>query len=304
MNLRMSTAPDTVVAGKPSQAKVISATDGAQVTRAGQRLEDPIGTAIMSCYSNLVYSPLIVVLYVFALSCTAASIFGVEGPLEFAADEIQKTYNTTKAPAVKALAGASYRIVKYVLVYQTVAITVCLVWLPYAKKPSSKNFNASVLFTVLSFLISGLGLLELFLLTQCWFLYTELRNPRHKLFVAAFVGFLIIFQYMADPAQGQITNKPKRIYHYNWPTSSKEIEFSPVKFSKPVVIETQTTTVFSQPVTPASTTSELANVPVKHSSFPYSKRPDGTSSLSRSDMPQIIFEHNRRKNLRQLPTDP
>lgn len=207
---------DTVVTGKTERPKVVSTTDGAQVIKGGQRLEDPIGTAIMSSYSNLVYSPLIVALYVLAIACTCASIFSVEGPLEFAVDEIQKTYNTTKAPIIKALAGSSYRICKWLLAYKDTAITVALLWLPYAKKPSSKNFNVTILFTVLAFLFSGVGLLELFMLSQCWFLYTELRNPRHKLFVGGFVGLLIIFQYLAEPVVGQITNRPAKVFRYHW----------------------------------------------------------------------------------------
>lgn len=189
---------DTVVTGPTPQSRLIGAIDVRPMTRGGQQVGDPIGSAIISSYANLVYSPAIVCLYFVTLASACASIFSIDGPLEFAFLETKKTATTTTSPVIRSVTTAIYKLLGYLVVNKDMVVSLALVWLPYSKKPSTKNFSFSVIITLFFFMFSSTGLLELLMLSQCWFLFTELRNPRHKAFIGGFVGLIFLFNYIAS----------------------------------------------------------------------------------------------------------
>lgn len=216
---------DTVVSGPTPQARLVGAIDGRQMVRGGQQVGDPIGSAIVSSYSNLVYSPAIVCLYFITLASACASIFSIDGPLEFAFLETKKTATTTTSPLVRSVTTAIYKLLGYLVVNKDMVVSLALVWLPYSKKPSTKNFSFSVIITLFFFMFSSTGLLELLMLSQCWFLFTELRNPRHKAFIGGFVGLIFLFNYIALPANGDSSLN----LHYNWEQSSPKYFYNESK---------------------------------------------------------------------------
>lgn len=197
-----ATRPATVVATNPfyrpdgSSTVETTSSGPTRMIKGGQTIGEGFSQSIIAAYSNAAQNPLIFALYVVAIACMVASLTGVDSPLEV----VQKEANATATArgtnvAVKSICVALVRLLGILNKYEYIFINTTMLTVPYFLKPSNKNLYISIFFTGLVIAFSSISYVVIFLLTQVWFLFTQLRNPTYKLTISAVVVLLMIFSF-------------------------------------------------------------------------------------------------------------
>lgn len=195
----MSTVAEPIVEGKraivtpakkePDQVKVYNAS-GVQAVKGGQTIETPILEAVITAYSNLSNSPVVGICYLLSVFCAFAEYNTTDGPLEVIKVALEQLVARTDVSVmVKNLAGFLIYILILLIKYKTFFISLALFWLPYFAKPSENNMKISLLMSVWVFLKSKDIFADL-LLSQVYFLYTQLRSPKVK-FALMIIGVCV-----------------------------------------------------------------------------------------------------------------
>lgn len=186
----MTDSKETTVALIDGKPVVLDKTIGDRQIRSGQTQASAFFDSVVASYTNLTYSPVITLLFSFFGVCVAAEACG----LNFL-DVIQKNLTALAKTDNKMLANIFSLLIKVISTVTDFRIYIYLsffIFLPWMKKPSSKNLKFSIVFEVLMFLFTNSSdLIFVFALTQLWFLYTELRSPKYKFFV--FMVAVVIF---------------------------------------------------------------------------------------------------------------
>lgn len=182
-----------------------------RMIKGGQTIGEGFSQSIIAAYSNAAQNPLIFALYVVAIACMVASLTGVDSPLEI----VQKEANATARAggtnvAVKSICLAVVQLLGVLNKYEYIFINTTMLAVPYFLKPSNKNLYTSIFFIGLVLVFSSIGYVVVFLLTQVWFLFTQLRNPTYKLTISAIVIMLVIFSFIEvqDTTVEAVTTAP------------------------------------------------------------------------------------------------
>lgn len=164
----------------------------------GSGLFESIGAA----YSNLTYHPLAITCMVIGTLGLLAEVNNNNGPLE-------RMYNSTMTYAkddthprlLNALATAMAWIFNFLVSIKIPVLVTTLFWSVYLAKPSRRNLYISLGLTFLG-IFSGIDLWDLVLISQCYFLYTQIRTPWMKflILVITFIGLIIGFESMSSYA--------------------------------------------------------------------------------------------------------
>lgn len=157
---------------------------GMTVMRSGQYIGMGFLESIMACYTNLVYKPISLALIVLLLFVIAAEFNNSAGPLENMLKFLKEIYSNSKEPMIiRNIASLFIIILNFIVVRKVYFVSVVFVWIPYSAKPSNSNMIIALLLSTFT-MFGKHSFVEILLLSQCFFLYTELRTPWQKLLFA------------------------------------------------------------------------------------------------------------------------
>lgn len=160
---------------------------GMTIMRSGQYIGMGFLESIVACYTNLVYKPVSLAMIVLLLFIIAAEFNNSDGPLEHMLKILGDINADKTEPAViRSIATLFTVILTYIVNRKIYFVSILFVWIPYTAKPSNSNMIISMLLSLFT-MFGKHSFLEVFLLSQCFFLYTELRTPWQK-FLFAIIG--------------------------------------------------------------------------------------------------------------------
>lgn len=198
----MVAADTPVVEGPvPAPRTAISNKDGLQTVRSGQTVEDTFFDAILASYANMSHSPLALLLMFTVIAELISMFFTTQGPFQYLTMELKSVVSDESVNKfIRAMARPVYWFFSNVVVpYNLAFINVSMLSIPTVCKPSTKNIYLTILFSFIVVIFSKIGALEIFIFTQFYFLYTELRNPKHKLIIILLVFAVFLTGYLAGP---------------------------------------------------------------------------------------------------------
>lgn len=172
---------------------------GVPVMRSGQYIGMGFLESVTACYTNLVYKPISLTLIILLVFVIAAEFNNSDGPLEhivkFLSDII---VNKNEPHIIKSIASIFLIIFKFLVKQKIYFVSITFIWIPYAAKPSRGNMVIALVLT--TFTIFGKhSFLEILLLANCFFLYTELRTPWQKL-IFIILGVVIFIAGVSNVA--------------------------------------------------------------------------------------------------------
>lgn len=170
---------------------------GAPLIRSGQRIGDTFTDSVVSSYSNLINAPLVFVVFAATVVVHLGEFVGQEnGPLELLLAtliESKKIYHDVKI--LNILAILAIQIVRGIIKWKWWVLPSVTLMVPYMRKPSSKNLKTTALLILITILLQGAHATTFFL-AQFWYLITEMRNPRHKFFLAICLFIVFFFSWV------------------------------------------------------------------------------------------------------------
>lgn len=187
-------------------------TQGVTIIRGGQTINDSFFSATLSCYSNIVYHPIAMYALAFAVMFVLSEHHGTDGPLEVIKSKVEEFSNNQNEPdALRKIAQYALIILKHLITYKDkYAILIFLSIAPIAK-PSKRNIIFAVMISV-TVVLGSFSLLEMFILSQLFYLHVMYRNPTYKLVaVLAMVSlfFLDNFFTPTTPSPPGNSTQPK-----------------------------------------------------------------------------------------------
>lgn len=162
--------------------------------KGGTTLSDGFFQSIINGYSNLVNSPLALFLMVFGVvGLLLDATDNDHGPLERLLAMCVAKSKT--AGFIGGFASLLAKIISLLIPVKLAVFAFTMFWSPYMAKPSKNNMYISVAGSAFS-VLSTFPPVELVLLGQVYFCYTQVRNPKYK-FIIILVG-LFCFIIGAD----------------------------------------------------------------------------------------------------------
>lgn len=168
--------------------------NGASWIKGGHQWFEGFHDAVSTSYANMVNSPMYMTLYVLAVITMVARLAQVSTPATSLAAQALETYKESKG-VVKIISRAAYMLFSFVAKYDKPFMNASFIWVVYLYKPSSKNMYFSMFLTLISIIFNSIEEVYLFLGSQLWFLFTQLRAPQHKMILASMVVLLILTMY-------------------------------------------------------------------------------------------------------------
>lgn len=196
---------------------------GRQSIKGGQTVDSNLFDSIFNSYACLIYHP-------FALCCLVIGLFiffaesnGSNGPLEIIAHSLGVAAVDPSYPTfVRGLFNVLFAVFHFLVAYKLVVGKLCLILVTYIAKPSTRNLVFSVIVSFIA-LFKLFSYLELFVLTQLFFLFSMVRNPRLKLafivlfvaiFVAEFININDLHAHVNKLAQNMANPPGHKIRHH------------------------------------------------------------------------------------------
>lgn len=159
---------------------------GIQAIKGGQTVDIPFFDSVITAYSNLSNSPIIAITLLLAVLCALAEYNSSDGPLESIAKTLKSVIdNSANSGIVINIARFILYVDEQLIANKVIAISSLLFWIPYFAKPSEKHMRVSAALT-LWVVIKPTDLFADLLLSQLYFLYTQLRNPKVKFMLLVF----------------------------------------------------------------------------------------------------------------------
>ncbi|APG77536.1 hypothetical protein [Wuhan heteroptera virus 1] len=183
------------------QTKIDNALEGGDLKKGGQKFHEQLKDAIILCYYNLTTSPTLLSVYIFVWVISTAEILNIKkGPLEQWLDYLM----TNKATWTLGVWINSLQLWIIRICIANKFAFLCLVnfSLPYLYKPSNKNLLFTLGFSFLGTFMLAKTPLEIVVMGQMWFLYTQMRSPAQRFLITgvAAVTFILpstgILEYM------------------------------------------------------------------------------------------------------------
>lgn len=195
-------------------------TDGeVKIIKSGQRIgQETFVSSIIASYSNMAYNP--VALFIFILAITIAFAEDTDnGPLEIFKKKLE-TINNDKIFIYK-LAQILLGVVIFLINNKYMFVKVCFASIPALVKPSSKNIIITIAFIIFVYLFTEWNALEIFVIAQFWYLFTEIRDPKIKIVI------MILFCLTCYIAWVLPTTKTDRVYHSTSTTTTRTTTSKP-----------------------------------------------------------------------------
>lgn len=188
--------PETVVIPKNEQnsAQPQNVSNGPSFIKGGHLWFEGFHDAVVTSYSNMVNSPMYLTLYTLAVITMVARLAGVSTPAHSLMEQALETYKSSTGP-VQIISRAAYLVFKILSTYDKLFMNASFIWVVYLYKPSGKNMYFSMFLTLIAVIFSSLNEFYLFLGSQLWFLFTQLRAPQHKMILVTCVIVLLTAMY-------------------------------------------------------------------------------------------------------------
>lgn len=163
------------------------------VRRSGQTMQVSFFEAIIAAYTNLTHRPIVLFAYVLLVLILMAEHQQVEDrPLEGFLAKLQIIVAQPEiATWEKSLINMLIKLLEFLISNKQKFIELAMVWIPYLAKPSSNNMLVSITMSVVVIAFKQWNLIEILVMSQLYFLFTQLRNPKYKL--AILVAFVAVF---------------------------------------------------------------------------------------------------------------
>lgn len=159
-------------------------TSGRVIYKGGQTVNESFLDSVVSAYCNLVNAPIALFVQVFLLVLLIAET-GKIGPLENAELAAKAIAGDKTEPVfIRQVMAFVAQVMRFLIAHKMKFIPIGLIFIPAIAKPSSKNIMASLMLSIMVLLNKFVNN-ELLLLSQLYFLFVMLRNPRHKFAIAA-----------------------------------------------------------------------------------------------------------------------
>lgn len=172
--------------------KMVDSSSGIQTIRGGQRVGEGFISSTIAAYANLVYHPIALTLFIFAIFVFIGEVNNSAGPFEILQAACIRIIADPNYPApVKQISAIILTIDNFLIAYKSMIAATSLVWFTYATKPSSRNACISAVLSAVVIFTQSFTVLDIFVLSQLFFLFANLRTPAHKYFMLFL--FCIIF---------------------------------------------------------------------------------------------------------------
>lgn len=184
-------------------------TQGVTIIRGGQTINDSFFSATLSCYSNIVYHPIAMYALAFAVMFVLSEHHGTDGPLEVIKTKVEEfAANVNEPDALRKIAQYALIILKHLITYKDkYAILIFLSIAPIAK-PSKRNIIFAVMISV-TVVLGSFSLLEMFILSQLFYLHVMYRNPTYKLMAVLAMVSLFFLDNFFTPSTPAPSNNPQ-----------------------------------------------------------------------------------------------
>jgi len=149
---------------------------------------------VILAYSKLFKNPIVTALY---LICFIQLIDMTKGLSPTLFDQLISILEqaTTKPviPLAKALASAILWLFKIVNNYRNILVPQTFVWIPYLLTDTSSELMFSLVLSSLTLILTSWSMIQSFVYTQLWYLYSELDNVWYKIVIVILA--LVTFMY-------------------------------------------------------------------------------------------------------------
>lgn len=157
--------------------------------KGGTTLDDGFFQSVMNGYANLVNSPLALVAMVVGILGLILEVAQAHGPLQRAAN-LSATKLNSEAGTTRIIHSFLHLVFKVAAPHSKFLYSAALIWSPYIAKPSKNNMIVSGILSVLV-AIHTFPAYDVIFVAQGYLLYTQVRNPKYRLFI--FVVVLVLF---------------------------------------------------------------------------------------------------------------
>lgn len=192
-----------MTAAHVERTKVLDRGTGIQTIKGGQTIDIGFIDAVVQSYANLVNSPMALLMLATLGIMALAEVNNSDGPLEVIASALHAfVEDTDNSPILLGLARFMIVIFDILIVYKVRLIAIGTMWVPYLAKPSSNNFKISLFLTIV-LVFRKTDLSADIILSQLYFIYTQLRSPKARfiILVAALVLFVFGVAHITEAAK-------------------------------------------------------------------------------------------------------
>lgn len=187
--------------------------EGIQSIKAGQTITTSLLDSIVSAYTSLVYNIPAMILLSLGTFILIAEYNQSTGPIELIAEAFKQCHTIQSAENGNKLAagicGFGHLIFNRAAAFKYAVGVISLCVFPYITKPSKRHLILTAVLLIIT-LIMHLDFLELFVLSQLYFLFATLRNPVYKTLcvILFFAIFIIGSVTLPKPVQYTPTSIP------------------------------------------------------------------------------------------------
>lgn len=168
---------------------------GISVLKGGNVLGSSFVNSVIDAYTNVLsYQPISTCLLILSFVFFYATIHhdNTMNPFFIMRESLYQTINNKNTSNfVSSMSSFCATILKTILPYDFEFATFCSFFFVYLAKPSSRNLLFSSILTV-SVLVFKFNALSILFLSQLFFLYTQVRSPKHKALIVLFAVVTII----------------------------------------------------------------------------------------------------------------
>lgn len=172
---------------------------GQQLIKGGSALGQDFTDAVITAYTNITNSPFALAALVFGTFGLIATAISSNGPFEYLSSNLNALVKTSEGKVHGVFTKITASLVVYLLNHKFLIYSLASFSATYIAKPSTKN---AVAVGIVSFLVYVLRISswETLAFAQLFFLQTQLRNPRHKLYIVLILLATIILgrEFSAD----------------------------------------------------------------------------------------------------------
>lgn len=189
-------AKSSAVVQSDQNVKSIEDKLGAQTTRSGQTVDANFTDAVIASYSNLMHAPLLAAIFFGLLAVTLAEYLETkDGPLEQLYNALLLVVKANKNKIFVTIARILLLILKFLISQKQWVLNVMLISVPYFRKPSTKNLQITLVFSILAIVFES-NYFTVLLFSQAWFLITELRNPKFKMIIGVIIAVVFLLSWL------------------------------------------------------------------------------------------------------------
>lgn len=174
---------------------------GVTIIRGGQTITDSLLSAVQNSYTNIVYHPVAMTFLIIGVMLVISEHHGTKGPLEVILDFLKtKAEDKDEPEFLKKVISYLVTMFTHIVTYKDKYSALIFVAIAPIAKPSSRNF---VMATIISLflLLSKYSLLEMLLISQCFYLHVMLRNPSYKFLMIIACAAILFFDDIFTPAE-------------------------------------------------------------------------------------------------------